>query len=96
VEDAVNAEAVDTHCLNHHVPLRTRTSLEGVENDRLRLLVSNNLAHSSVFGVAPVALLHFLDDAELLPLRYTATNTVDSFGQVFEFHVLQHCLVKTN
>lgn len=96
MQHSVDAEPVDTHRLHHRVSLVALAALERIEHDRLGLLVRHNLTHSAILGIAAVAFLHLLHDAELLALLDASAHPVWPLGQVVKLHVLQHGLVEAD
>ncbi len=72
VKYPVDSEPVSTHSL--HCRSLITGSLVGVKHYSLGLLVSLDLAHSSKFGKASIALLHLLHNTEKLALCQTTAT----------------------
>ena len=82
MQHSIDAESVDTHCLHHSISLITLAAFKRIEHNGLGLLVRHNLTHRTILGIAAVAFLHLLNNAELLSLLDAPAHPVRTLGQV--------------
>jgi len=71
---SVDSKSMHAHGLHHGVALGACVvALKWIEHDRLSLFLSLDLTHCAILSERAIAFLHFLNDAELLPLHHFFT-----------------------
>ena len=99
MQDSINPESMDTHCLYHCISTMIRVVLVPliwVEGDSLSRFVGHYFANSAILGKATITFLHLLDYTKLLALSDAAfahgLSVIETavVREILEFHVLQN------